>query len=324
MGKTNINRQDESDVAVEEFYNLDLNLVAQSTMDLNQNAYSVLANQRFVEAIHDDCSPLERAVSKPGELKSVHEQELKLDNFDYFIETQDDVSEDFYSELVQSVGKVKADLFIETITKYWFDASKHQSARLVGLKRAVRDYLLTLCPNGRFVSKKGASAFKKPSTFSVQEISKILTLNDQYMHKHIHAWLEGHENSLQMGLSDVFLRRGISLARQFCEAEPYIEWDYLNSYSIATTVSEQFTYLGTGEYKAILSADLSLFDGRILFFAPFIKGMPTNQLEVGIIPPVKPLSLINQGCHNEIYEYRVIDKETEDFVRNSCWFLKDQ
>ena len=299
-----------------------LNKTALSMMALDQYANTTLAQKRFIDAIHTESMPLDRAASEPGRMKHIFDEELNLDKYDYFLEVQEDVSEEFYSELVAGIGTEQACLFIETIAKYWFDSGKHQSAKVVGLKRAIHDYMVSVSSQQPFVSKPEATSFSKPSTFNKNEIEFILALNDQFMYQHIHCWLESHENGLQMGLADVFLRRGINLSKLFEDGHIFNEWDYINSYSLATTLTEQFTYLGKGKHKVMLSSDFSLFNGRILFFAPFINGMNTNQLEVGIIPSTTPLVLIYQGCHNKIDEYRIVDKAKEDFVRKSYQFTQ--
>lgn len=299
-----------------------LNKAALSMMALDQYTNTSLANIRFIDAIHTESMPLDRAVSEAGRTKHTFDQELMLDNYKYFIDIHEDVAEKFYSELAAGIGAEKASLFIETIANYWFDSGKHQSAKVVGLKRAVHNYMVSVSSYQSFVSKPEANSFNKPSTFDNREIEFILALNDQFMYQHIHSWLESHENALQMGLADVFLRRGINLSELFNDGHIFNEWDYISSYSLATTLSEQFTYLGKGKHKVMLSADFSLFNGRILFFAPFINGMNTNQLEVGIIPSTSPLVLIYQGCHNQIDEYRIVDKETEDYVRKSYQFTQ--
>jgi hypothetical protein len=87
---------------------------------------------------------------------------------------------------------------------------------------------------------------------------------------------------------------------------PYREWDFINSYSIAFSAPEKFSQMMNGRKPAILNGDLAIFDGRMLFFSPFIPGMDVGQLEFGIIPSEKALPIHSQGIHGGILEY-IID-----------------
>ena len=141
---------------------------------------------------------------------------------------------------------------------------------------------------------------------SVEGIAAILTVNDQMMYRHIEEWKRNHPNYDNLNNNDIFLRRGLSLDRKLDTSQPYREWDFLNSYSIAFSAPEKFSQMMKGKTSAIVNAELALFEGRILFFSPFIPGMNVGQLEFGVIPSEKPLPIYAQGEHSGILEY-IID-----------------
>lgn len=90
-------------------------------------------------------------------------------------------------------------------------------------------------------------------------------------------------------------------------SQGYKEWDYINSYSIALSAPEKFSQMQEGNIPAIVNGELSLFEGRILFFSPFIPQMSAGQLEAGVIPNDKPLPIKEQGEHGGIVEYLLVD-----------------
>ncbi|KQO89179.1 hypothetical protein ASF36_23745 [Methylobacterium sp. Leaf90] len=86
----------------------------------------------------------------------------------------------------------------------------------------------------------------------------------------------------------------------------YKEWDYINSYSLAFSAPEKFAQMQAGRTPAIINGDFHKFDGRVLFFSPFIRGMVVGQLEVGVIPSANDEFLADQGLHGEMLEYIII------------------
>jgi hypothetical protein len=118
--------------------------------------------------------------------------------------------------------------------------------------------------------------------------------------------------SERISSDDIFLRRGLSLAAPLDEKIPYREWDYINSYSIAFSAPEKFAQMQTSRIAAMVNGDLGLFQGRILFFSPFIPKMAVGQLEAGVIPGERPEQIKAQGAHGGILEY-ILGERPEDF-----------
>ena len=53
----------------------------------------------------------------------------------------------------------------------------------------------------------------------------------------------------------------------------------------------------------IFSAPLAAIQDRIVAFAPFIRGMPLDQLEFVVAPPVEEMGLRYLGVFSGIHEY---------------------
>jgi hypothetical protein len=133
-----------------------------------------------------------------------------------------------------------------------------------------------------------------------REIAAVLTVNDQMMTRHIEDWKASRPDSERISSDEIFLRRGLSLAAPLDEKIPYREWDYINSYSIAFSAPEKFAQMQACCIAAMVNGDLGLFQGRILFFSPFIPNMAVGQLEAGVIPGERPEQIKAQGPHGGI------------------------
>jgi hypothetical protein len=116
-----------------------------------------------------------------------------------------------------------------------------------------------------------------------------------------------------MSDDDIFFRRGLSLQAPLDRHEPYREWDFINSYSIALSAPEKFAQMQDGRVAALVSGDWGLFLGRVLFFSPFVPNMDLGQLEAGVIPSERPLPIKFQGNHGGILEY-ILGERPEDFI----------
>jgi hypothetical protein len=53
----------------------------------------------------------------------------------------------------------------------------------------------------------------------------------------------------------------------------------------------------------IAQQEIDYFDRCILFFSPFIPGMPADQLEAAVIPGLLSDSMAFHGVHGDVYEY---------------------
>lgn len=265
--------------------------------------------ERFLVAIHEDGSPIERSPNNE-KVKLVDGTELDSDVLNYFTKNKRQFREEFTEELAGKLEGADFQVFCEVVAQEWFDSKRlRQGGRCRSLMRSIYEYLSAIThgsvTNAQFVQVKDAPLDVEP-LISVESVAKILTVNDQMLHRHIEEWKQLRPNSDELSSGDVFLRRGVGLDGPLDVTKPYLEWDFINSYSIALSAPEKFAQMTRGKTPAILNADLGLFEGRVLFFSPFIPEMEVGQLEFGIIPAEKALPLYSQGEHGGILEY-IID-----------------
>jgi len=283
--------------------------VALETAILPQYQGSAAFMERFLVAAHEEGAAIERSVNNE-KIKLVDRSELDADVFTYFDENKAAFRTEFTNELEGRLSPEQFDEFCEVIASEWFDGKRlREHGRPRRLKRSVHDYLQKIIGNSftadHLVKVKDDLANVVP-LISVEAVAAILTVNDQMIFRHIEEWKRNHPNYDNLSNSDIFLRRGLSLDGKLDTSSPYCEWDFVNSYSIAFSAPEKFSQMMKGKTPAIVNAELALFDGRILFFSPFIPGMDVGQLEFGVIPSEKRLSIHAQGIHGGILEY-IID-----------------
>lgn len=276
-----------------------------STMALPQYALSNDFMERFLDAIHTPGEEIERSPNSLG-IKLVDGSEMDADALTYFAENKNDLETEFFTDLAEEIGEPKATEFCDVIATYWFDGrAKRESLPVQRLKASVRSYLERIL-RGRVALTEivvmDASLAQSPS-FSDEQIAKTLKVNDRLLLKHIGAWLNRHPDSMMLSRGDVFFRRGLALSKPFSDGDIYREWDFINSYSIAISAPEKFAQMQNGRVPALVNADCDYFNGRVLFFSPFVPSMPVGQLEVGVIPNDRKDKLRAQGRHGGVYEY---------------------
>ena len=276
-----------------------------STMALPQYALSNDFMERFLDAIHTPGKEIERSPNSLG-IKLVDGSEMDADALTYFADNKDDLEREFFSDLTEEIGAPKATEFCDVIATYWFDGrAKRESIPVQRLKASVRSYLERIL-RGRVALTEivvmDAPLAQSPS-FSDEQIAKILVVNDRLLLKHIGAWLDLHPDSMMLSRGDVFFRRGLALSQPFSDGDIYREWDFINSYSIAISAPEKFAQMQNGRVPVLVNADCDYFNGRVLFFSPFVPSMPVGQLEVGVIPNDRKDTLRAQGQHGGVHEY---------------------
>ena len=282
---------------------------------LPQYQSSAAFMERFLDAIYDEKTEIERSPNRKG-IKLVDGTEIDADYFDYFLENKRDLELEFRADLKNKLGQNKADLFCEIVASDWHDGKGlRDGPRVLSLKSSVKGYLRRVLKstwNIKEIVQNDALPHSAP-LLNEREIAGVLTVNDQMMIRHVEAWKARHVNANQITTDDIFLRRGLSLDRPLDKGEPYREWDYINSYSIAISAPEKFAQMQFGKIPALVSGDLDLFSGRILFFSPFIPMMEAGQLEAGVIPADGPIPIKAQGTHGGILEYIIGERpETPD------------
>ncbi len=263
--------------------------------------------ERFLVAIHEEDLPVTRSANE-GKIKLVDDSELVDDVLCYFSENVALFRAQFANDLKEKIGPKEFDLFCSTIATEWFDGKRlREEGNSQRLKRSVLEYISTVSGKAsieNFVQVNNALDDITPLV-APKTIAAILTVNDQLVSHHIEKWKDLHPRNNEFSNDDIYLRRGLALSSLLDTTEPYREWDFINSYSIALSAPEKFSQMATGKTPALIHGDLGLFHGRILFFSPFIPEMDVGQLEFGIIPSEKPLPIRYQGCQAGIHEYLI-------------------
>jgi hypothetical protein len=276
------------------------------TATLPQYQGSAAFMERFIDAAHYyEGGEISRTPDKKG-IKLVDGSEIDADVLSYFIDNKAALEKEFLQDLINEIGKVKAELFCNVISSDWYDGKGlRNGARVSGIKLGIKQYLTHVISNTIDLSDliQNHEIAKHTQLFSGCEIEKILTINFQMMMEHIEAWKAQHPNSDWLSTDDIFLRRGLSLDNEIDTEKPYREWDYINSYSIAFSAPEMFAQMQKDKLSALINGDIGLFGERILFFSPFIPNMKVGQIEAGIIPSSKSVPIKYQGKHGDIYEY---------------------
>jgi hypothetical protein len=287
----------------------DLNSKPGQASFLPQYFHSPCMYERFLNATNNDVGEIERAINSSG-IKLVDLDEQYSDNLNYFISNKQQLEDEFYSELSTRIGDKKTNEFCTIIRESWFDGrTERESKPVKELFASIKNYLLeyglvTKTDDIRVINDIDDKI--KPS-FDDDEIETIIELNRQMLDGHIGRWLKGHPNDLEMGTGDIYCRRGIFEEKEFEEGIEYWEWNYINSYSLAFTVTEKFSQMANkGRVQpAIINTNIANIRERVLFFSPFIKGMPPQQFELGVIPHWVTMKISKQGNHGGINEYIV-------------------
>lgn len=272
---------------------------------LPQYVGSLAFMERLVAAALVPGSPIQRCGPQRG-FKYVEATELEADCLTYFVDNKAALADEFIEELVDYYPEGQDDFhtFCQVVSEEWFDGkSRRTNGRCRQLKRSVLDYLVTTCNvSWRQLIYGPEDPTDVEPLISRESLEAILKVNGWMLHHHIENWKQSRPDNRSISDNDLYLRRGLSLEQAFDPTRPYVEYDFINSYSIAFTVSEKFAQ-NDGKIAAIVNGELTLFTGRVLFFSPFIPNMDASQLEFGVVPSCRPLPLYSKGDHGGILEY---------------------
>lgn len=277
------------------------------TATLPQYLHSNDMMDRFLDAAHSDGKNIARSErSGDNRLNVVTNAELKHDALDYFLVNKAKLEVEFFKDLVDQVGARKAKRFVRIISTHWFDGrSERKNSIVQGLKSAIACYFVASGADPKMLVTNPAPLPVKPFFFGVDDIRKILQINHSLLYKHLQCWVDLHPNRDDLSRGSIYFRRGVNLKNVWPDGYTYIEWDYINSYTLSISTSEQFSAMGGKEGAVLVSADCDYFDQKVLFFSPFIPGMPGNQLELGVIPSKNPPRLRCHGEHAGIHEFLI-------------------
>lgn len=275
------------------------------TASLPQYQMSPMIMERLIDAALAGGGDLRRSQNVRGAIKAVEPSEISADALDYFLNNKAEMETEFRADLTEAMGTSKCDWFCDVVANDWYDGrGLRNGPRVMDLKRSVRDYLKSI---GRKASAlvQRKDLIEGEQTLTAEDVSEIIQVNHQMMIRHIEAWKSIHPESATISNDDVFFTRGLSLKEPLPDGVAYVEWDYINSYSLAFSAPEQFAQMLEGGIPALVHGDWGLFEHQVLFFSPWVPGMPVHQLELGIIPQARRLVLTAQDEHGGFQEYRL-------------------
>ena len=271
---------------------------------LPQNINSELIKERMLEAIHFEDTDIERIDDNQKTIE-VNDKELQSDALLYFYKNKKRFQNEFISELKQSgVSSEEYTNYCDVVAKEWITGRSLDG--VVRLKKSVHDYLREAFPNIQLNTAIQSSIHEMSNIrplISTITLSKILSVNHQMLYEHLENWKALHPNRDNISNGDIFLRRGLQLNTNLDIPNPYVEQDFISSYSIALTIAEQFSKFNKPKFSVHINGDWGLFEQRVLFFSPFIPHMEVQELEFGVIPSKEPLPIHYQGLRGGIHEY---------------------
>lgn len=274
---------------------------------LDSNLFDPVIEQRL-QADMDGTGQVVRTPFTSGSkcMTDVEEHHRKLD---YFERNQEDWSSDFRTRLVvDGLDPNNVDLFIRSIATDWIDGlSRRQSHPIMqSIKASIRDHDLHF-------HRKHAEQYVLTSVplhieplFNPFEMRLIFQVNCQLLETFIQGYLTELCGPYGGSINRLHLRRGVFMPSVPDEFRN--ELYHLSSYSFTLTPVEQFAQTYTpltrkSGVPCIFSAPVPALQSRVVAFAPFIKGMDLQQMEVVVAPPIEPTTLRCAGQHGDIWEY---------------------
>ncbi|THF51736.1 hypothetical protein E6C50_08225 [Flavobacterium supellecticarium] len=280
---------------------------AGQTSLLPQYENSETMYERFSQASLEERDEIARAENERG-YKLTDNYEIIADNLNFFILKKEEFEKEFLWELSQRISPSSAEKFCNIVAQYWADGkTKRDFIEVKRLLASVKNYLLgyRIASSENNIKVLCEIDNDIEPNFDDDEIKEILNLNREMIRGYFPQWLETRSNYHSLNTESIYCRRGLYLKQIFEEKSEYFEWDYINSYSIGFTVTEKFAQMTKNDIPVIINKNLSDIEHRVLFFAPFIKGMPVRQFELGVIPHCNSMYCYNQGKHGGIDEFLI-------------------
>lgn len=240
--------------------------------------------------------------------KVMEPDELEARAFSFFVEKQDEWAAHFEDYvLTKGVSQRKFEIFVQSFVKEWIDgkARRQNSPQMQAIKMSIQnlDHCLYPAQAGKWVINAVDDGVCP--LFTVEEMAIIFEANDGLIEALLPQYVD-HLGAEGPGcLGDLYVRRGVRMPQI---EELRRELNYLSSYSLAIGPVEQFAQTWPLAAKqdgipSIFSAPISAIQHRVVAFAPFIKGMDLDQLELVAAPPIKRTPLQNDKQYAGIYEF---------------------
>lgn len=241
-------------------------------------------------------------------MKVMDASESRARLYTFFEEQQDKWAADLRDYLLHhDVAERKIDAYTESFVQHWVDGRRRRqdSAEMLAIKASIRDHDRELHPEtaGKFVINPVDASIQP--LFTLEEMAIVFEANSGLIDAFLPDYVDALGDSFLATPSDLHVRRGVLMPSI---GDVRRELHYLSSYSLALGPVEQFaqTYTratrGSG-IPSIFSAPLPAVQSRIVAFAPFLKGMDLQQLEVVVAPPIETTPLQDDGEFAGIREF---------------------
>lgn len=277
---------------------------------LPQNQFDPLIQKRLSED-STGTGPVARTVFAQG-YKTMADEESIARASSFFDGRQALWAEEL-KDLAMSNGvpEEKLEAFVSSFAQLWIDGKKRRqdSPEMLAIRASIALFDRVTFPNhaGRFVIEVVDPMV--PPLFTPDEVQAIFDANAGMIEAFLPDYVDhlGHEGPVSLG--NLYIRRGVYMPAAGTEVRN--ELHYLSSYSLALGPVEQFAQTWTPQTQergtpTIFSAPLTAIQNRVVAFTPFIANMDLRQLEFVIAPPVERITLIDDGLHGNIQEFRFL------------------
>lgn len=201
----------------------------------------------------------------------------------------------------------RLEAFIDGMANTWTRglAVRQQSPLMQAIKASIQahDRFFHRETAGRFVIDDGD--FGSNPLFDAMETAHLFQTNSEILLYAIPEYVEALYGERAGATDNLYARRGICMPHE-PEADRK-EASYLSSFSLAIGPTELFSQtMGRHvcqQIPCIVSCPIAAIHDRIVAFAPFIKGMTLDQMEIVVAPPVKATPLHFHGKFGDIREY---------------------
>ncbi len=272
---------------------------------LTQYMGSIDYMERFLEAAHTPEAGVALTPVRPG-FKLASPGGLIGDQLAWFVDRKPEFEAEFQALLVGRIGEEKTKRFFELLATRWIKGgSNKREGEILDLIESVANYARAVWTSDAPIVQLPIAPGGVPF-LDQRDVALILSANDQMLQSTIDDWLEVRPNGAELGRDEVFVSRGLALKKSMRDRTTFSEYGFLSSYTLAISISEQFCRAQPG-LAAMVHTEIDTFQGRVLFFSPFIPGMNGTQFELGVIPGSRPDRLAFQMEHSGVEEYRLGD-----------------
>jgi len=275
--------------------------------ELEKYIFDPFYEHRYVEAASNGLTDIARDSGKVG-TKAISTTENLVSGYSFFEENKEKMRQDYLERLTGSIiSEEKVQRFIKIIKDFWYDGRPERttSDEIWEIKKSIRNYLIERTGSTKHTVKDENRDIKP--LFETYQMGHLLHVTHEMFDHYIQDYLQLRQDCMENSSNRIYIHRGIRVDELLSEGE-YYEYDYINSYSLAQSVPEQFTAIArNGKFRAMIGGCANDFSDQILAFAPFIPEMDIKQLELCIIPGIYPLRVRYDGEYSGVHEYTLSD-----------------